>query len=107
MNGHGITFRDGDRSVRVKECRFCTKPHFNDLSNMFCLSVDKATGVFHCFRCNAHGSWMDFKKRYLGIDDSDITSILSEDFDGRQADEPGQEISEVEFMIYEHNLKGA
>ena len=56
---------------------FCTKPHYNDQTNLFTLSVSKNTGVFYCHRCAAKGSWNGLKARLLGIEANDVGSLMS------------------------------
>lgn len=46
---------------------FCTKPHYNDKTNLFTLSLNKEMGMFYCHRCTSRGSWLDFKSTILGV----------------------------------------
>lgn len=64
---HHFDYKMSNEHYKLKICPFCKKPHNNDGSNLYVLNVHKNSGVFFCFRCNAKGSWFDFKKSVLGI----------------------------------------
>ena len=54
--------------VVLRICPFCPKPHNDKLDNMFKLFIKLGDGAFFCHRCNASGSWYDFKRRIAGYD---------------------------------------
>lgn len=54
--------------IIVRVCPFCSKPHNDKLDNMFKLYIQLGTGAFICHRCNASGSWYDFKRRIASYD---------------------------------------
>ena len=62
----GIDFRETSNGFTTRYCPICPKPHYEDRTNLYTLGFKARSGVFHCFRCGASGSWYDFKNFMLG-----------------------------------------
>lgn len=71
---------------------FCTKPHYNQLTNLYTLFVNKNNGVFYCHRCAAKGSWRDLKARYLN---ADIGSLMPSELDLNSSVDVGIPVSDT------------
>lgn len=63
----GLPFKNNGDEVKLQYCPLCPKPHRNQSDNMWTLNIQKISGVFHCFRCNASGNWFDFKRNVIRI----------------------------------------
>jgi hypothetical protein len=58
---------------------FCTKPHYNQVTNLYTLIVNKKTGVFYCHRCASKGNWNQFKLKYINLGEAvDVGTMLSD-----------------------------
>lgn len=102
---NAIEYRANDRVFRIKECIFCSKPHYNDMTNLYTLNIDRDRGVYYCHRCQSKGTWMDFRGRYLGLGNSDRVSILmNEELNENFGLHSNTEVPPVEYFIYEKEL---
>ena len=62
---HKITFKEQNSNLSLRFCPLCPKPHNNDYSNMYTMSIKGTTGVYHCFRCGNKGNWYSFKDNVI------------------------------------------
>lgn len=93
LQRNGLEFKESPNGFTMRACPICPKPHNEDRANLYTLGVKANSGVFHCFRCGASGSWFDFKNLLSGIA---IESV-------KQVEEKLP--SEEEFEQYFHNLR--
>mmetsp|Transcript_18316 Transcript_18316/g.27129 ORF Transcript_18316/g.27129 Transcript_18316/m.27129 type:complete len:713 (+) Transcript_18316:72-2210(+) len=63
--------RTGSGEVVIKDCPFC-HPIKGKADNQYKLFIKIGDGCFHCHRCNASGSWTDFKKELITGSDAPI-----------------------------------
>ena len=61
LNRVGLEYKETSNGFVTRYCPACPKPHYEDRTNLYTLNFTAHTGVFHCFRCGAGGSWYDFK----------------------------------------------
>jgi len=66
LTKQSLEYRENPTAIRSRYCPFCLKPHNEEPSNLFTLTFRPTSGVFHCFRCGASGSWYDFKNFMMG-----------------------------------------
>mmetsp|Transcript_19306 Transcript_19306/g.35559 ORF Transcript_19306/g.35559 Transcript_19306/m.35559 type:complete len:628 (+) Transcript_19306:3543-5426(+) len=67
LQRNGLDFKETANGFTMRACPICPKPHYDDRSNLYTLGVKSNSGVFHCFRCGASGSWFDFKNFLSGL----------------------------------------
>mmetsp|Transcript_1623 Transcript_1623/g.1909 ORF Transcript_1623/g.1909 Transcript_1623/m.1909 type:complete len:736 (+) Transcript_1623:140-2347(+) len=70
LDEQGLLYHSNSSHFIVKECPFCPSPHNDKLDNLNKLYVEKESGLFCCFRCDAKGSWQKFERHFQ----SDLTS---------------------------------
>ena len=44
----------------LKYCPLCSKPHNDDITNMWTLNIKSENGIYFCFRCGNYGNWTNF-----------------------------------------------
>ena len=62
----GLDYKETSNGFVTRYCPACPKPHYEEKTNLYTLNFKAHTGVFHCFRCGAGGSWYDFKNLTSG-----------------------------------------
>jgi len=73
----GISYKTTDTHFVVENCPFC-HPIKNQTDNQFKLYIKSSSGVFHCFRCSAGGSWWKFRQRIDGVTAASVQSFVQE-----------------------------
>lgn len=57
-----LDFKQSGDQITIRECPFCHDIKGEE-SNRWTLGIKASSGAHNCFRCQAQGSWYEFKKR--------------------------------------------
>mmetsp|Transcript_12010 Transcript_12010/g.24458 ORF Transcript_12010/g.24458 Transcript_12010/m.24458 type:complete len:758 (-) Transcript_12010:3951-6224(-) len=71
---HELSFKESGEHLIVRDCPFCHDTG-GKASNLYKLYILRQSGVYHCFRCGASGTWWSFRRAIDGVAETDFAKV--------------------------------